>query len=963
MVKARVLFVLFTLVLCLAPLQAATFVVPPDEWLIDDSPVIVSGTVMEAHARYTDKQEIETVFRFAVDDVLKGTLAGTDLELIEWGGMIGDRWMLQSGSPRYEIGKRYLVFLYPNRNGEWTTQNLALGRFAFVHSGRGDVLVRDVDEIRGWDIYGKAAQEVERNAADFLTFIRNRANGQSETPDYAINGKLTPAPQSRQVTPNFVGYDFDDAASVAVGAWKDDPDSTVNYSISGTPATGDTKNVGDGEERFIEEDPHGDIAGAFTGSGVVATAFMSGGADHTYEGKTYISINGSDVVTQNGIKASNLGQSAFRTAMAHEVGHTLGFRHSNQSADGQSSCSAPLPCVSGSSNAVMNSSVGSLNGVLQAWDRDAVAAAYGSGGDASDYTLKFCANGSCTSFTPETGRRTSTSVSFRLAEQALTCTPPSITTHPASKSIAAGATTSLSVVAAGTGPFTYQWYIGASGDTSTRIGGATSATLSNLSPASTTQYWVEVTGQCAPVANSNTATITVQTCTSPSITVQPQPKSVSLGSSAKMSVTATGTSPFTYQWYVGNSGDTSNPIAGATSASPNITLNATANVWVRVTGQCAPAVDSSSVTITVNPCPTVVVGIPTATGAATSWTLSVNATSLATGTLTYEWYRGSNPGSPNAPKIGEGQTLPVTVTTLTQFWVRVTNSCGSSKESELVVVAPCQLPVISAQPADRTIFKGASTQLTVGVTGDAIAVQWYQGVAPDKSIPVAGGTSINVGPLQTTTSYWAGLTNTCGEISTRTVIVTVDESCSVASITAQPADRTVSAGASTDLTVGFTGDNVTVQWYRGTAPDKSNPLQTGATITVGPILTTTTFWAALTNTCGEVATRTVTATVEGSCVAPAITTQPLAKQEVSGGASATLHVVANGTPELHYQWYEAAVVGDISKPVGTDSSTFITPPLFAGKKYWVKITNACGFAVSNGAEVTVPKGRRHAVRS
>lgn len=951
----RVLF-LAVIACAVASANAATFVVPPDEWMVDDAAAIVSGTVVDAYVRYDSRGDLETVYSFSVDHVLKGHTSES-FEIVEWGGHLGDTWMFASGSPRYELGHRYVVFAVQKPNGNWTTLQMTLGRFEYVHSAAGEVLIRDVDEIRGWDIEGNAAEELDRDAEKFATFIRDRARGVETTEQYLIGatGTRVAAPRDRRVTANFVDYDFTDACNVGVDAWSNDSGSTVNLSISGSPASGNTKDLSDSEQRIIEEDPNGDISGTFNGAGVVATAFSRAAGSHMHEGTEYLTITHSDIVTQNGVKASSLGQSKFRTALTHEVGHTLGFRHADKTPE-ESNCGTPLPCAS---SAVMTAQLGAHDGQLQSWDKDAVRAAYGDGGLTSDYAMRFCtafSGNTCTTFTELKARRATPSISFRIASQA--CAAPGISTHPQNKSIAAGATTSLSVTASGSSPFTYQWYIGNSGDESTPTG-TSASTLTNLSPATTTSYWVKVTNSCGSI-NSNTATITVQACTPASITTQPQPKTTSIGVPVRMSVSAAGTAPLSYQWYVGNSGDTSSPIAGATSSTPNITLNATANVWGRVTNSCGTA-DSNAVQVTVNACPDVVVGTPTATGAGTNWTLSVTASSTAAGPLTYEWYRGSNPGSPSAPKVGEGQTLPVVVNTLTQFWAKVTNSCGTSKASELVVVAPCQLPVIVTQPADRTIPKYGTTQLTVGITGEGVAIQWYQGLAPDKSTPLPAGTSATVGPLETTTSYWASLTNDCGEISTRTVTVTVDESCVLARITAQPEDRTVSAGASTELAVTFIGENTTVQWYRGTAPDKSNPLAVGASVQSGPILATTSFWATLTNACGEVSTRTVIAVIEGSCVAPSIATQPLA-QDVKAGQTTTLTVAAAGTAALHYQWYEGDA-GVTTKPVGTDAPSFTTPPVFGTSRYWVKVTNACGEASSSVAEVRLAMGRRRAARS
>jgi Zn-dependent metalloprotease/fibronectin type 3 domain-containing protein len=88
------------------------------------------------------------------------------------------------------------------------------------------------------------------------------------------------------------------------------------------------------------------------------------------------------------------------------------------------------------------------------------------------------------------------------------CTQAGISTHPANKSIQSGQTTSLSVVASGTAPFTYQWYQGTSGNTASPIGGATSSGYTTPALAATTSYWVRVSNGCG-VANSNTATVTV----------------------------------------------------------------------------------------------------------------------------------------------------------------------------------------------------------------------------------------------------------------------------------------------------------------------------------------------------------------------------------------------------------------------------------------------------------------------
>jgi hypothetical protein len=89
--------------------------------------------------------------------------------------------------------------------------------------------------------------------------------------------------------------------------------------------------------------------------------------------------------------------------------------------------------------------------------------------------------------------------------------PVGIATQPASTTINSGQSATLSVVAAGSGPFSYQWYDGTSGVTTTPVG-TNSSSFTTPALSATKSYWVRVTSTCNGTAgvNSNTATVTVQ---------------------------------------------------------------------------------------------------------------------------------------------------------------------------------------------------------------------------------------------------------------------------------------------------------------------------------------------------------------------------------------------------------------------------------------------------------------------
>ena len=721
-----------------APLaHAATFVVPPDATLVDDSQAIVSGVVISAEPRYDAAGQIETVFTIQIEEVLKGAVAGSRVALVEWGGRIGDDAMIASGAARYEVGKSYLVFLTADRNGAWTTQHFTLGRF----EKKGERYVRDVAEVHGWDIHGKTAIEIDRHASAFRDFIRQRVAGLEPTAAYFVS---EPPAANAVIEPHFADYDFEDASDIGAASWRNDSGSDVEYSIGGD-TTDTVVNLDSGNDKIIEEDPNDVIPGTWTGSGVVAQARWRTAGSHPFDNGTLGTIIGSNVITQKGIKTSAIGQNKFRTAMVHELGHTLGFRHSNEN------CTTAVPCTS---SAVMNSSVGSFNGALQQWDVNAVRAVYGTEGGASNYV---------------TGRRLNTSIQFKLAKEA--CVPPSIATQPQDKSVGVGVQTSLSVTVAGSGPFTYQWYFGESGDTTQPVTGATAATIP-ITPTSvgTGKYWVQVGHNCSSAkVNSNTATVT-STCSSPAITAHPNSVSITAGASTQLQVTATGAG-LTYQWFKGEAGDTSNPV-GTNSNKLTVSPSETTKYWVRVSGSCGSPANSNTATVTVTACAVLTLGAPTATPAGTNkFTLSVSATSAAT-PLTFEWFRGTNPGS-GGEKIGSTQSVTVTVTTPASFWARVKNACNRTEVTPLIAVG-CTLPSIATQPADQTINAGQTANLSIAFSAGA-TVKWYRGTIGDKTNEVGSAANVTVGPLSTTTQFWAEVSNGCGAVASQQVTVTVRE--------------------------------------------------------------------------------------------------------------------------------------------------------------------------------------------
>ncbi len=955
-------------------LQAITYIVPNDRDLVKRSEAIIIATAVESHSDLRDRDRLVTVATLQVEKVLKGSVDGESVQLVEMGGTVGERMTFIPGSPRYESGKRYLVFLRTNRFGEKTTYGFGLGKFEFITDLHGhELLVRGGtdDEMFGFN-ESDSSQHVEplRDAGEFLGFVRTVVEGDAPArEDYVVarsavvfakfpefvprTTRFVPIPLATRpdylsagnfrwqspvagfvycctptLQPNFPNAVSD--ASSAMANWNGQGVG-VNYTLG---SADNTANKGfttyDCKNTILFNDPNHEITGAAAIGGISTTGGScvpppgQPGPPFTYnnlgDGVTYNNTLEADVVVgANGTFSTN--EATFIGVLTHELGHTLGFRHSDQTAanDPGTPCNpALIPCTS---DAIMNSTIAFNLQSLRPYDVNAVQTVYGAGP---------------------------------------VCNAPSIATQPASQSISFGSQANLSVAANGTAPLTYQWYTGNSGNTASPAGGATSTTF-HPTPAVTTNYWVRVSNSCngVQIANSNTAVVTV-TCAPPSAgTPQASPSSIASSQSSTLSVNPTGSSPFTYQWYIGNSGVTTTPINGATSSSVMVSPSLTTTYWVRVTGQCAPASDSQAVTVTVAPCVLPTAGTPSASPSSIptgqSSTISVNP--AGTPPFTYQWYIG-NSGVTTTPIAGGSNSfVTVSPATTTSYWVRVTGQCAPQSDSPSTTVtvtcAPIAAPGVTAQP--QTINIGQSSTLAFNTAGSGpFTIQWYKNGLGDTSSPIAGanGQSTIVSPASSA-SYWVRVTSQCGTQDASVIVFVNGAPCNAPSITGQPASLTINAGSLVSLTVAATGTApLTYQWYTGVKGDISHPIagSTAALITQSPSVTTN-YWVRVSNNCNNVQSAdSNTATVTIGCSSPSITTQPV-NVSAAIGTAATLKVVAAGS-SLHYQWFQG-VRGDTSKPVGLDSATLITGAISGNTLYWVHVTGACGSpADSNAGTVT-----------
>ena len=421
------------------------------------------------------------------------------------------------------------------------------------------------------------------------------------------------------------------------------------------------------------------------------------------------------------------------------------------------------------------------------------------------------------------------------------------------------------------------YYFGSSGDSVgwfidaiTFTGVATPGNLVSQSLATTTGTFTPSAGtylmSVVPVISDHDFPPSYQTFTAtgglpPAITTQPASLAINTGTSTTLTAAASGTSP-TFQWYVGATGVTANPISGATgTAYSTPVLTATTSYWVRASNTAGSA-DSATATVTVTIITSPLITTQPASLAIksnTSTTLSVVASGAS---LTYQWYRGISPST--SSKISGATTSSYTTpnyTTQKSYWVRVTNPYGVTN-SNTATVSIAVAPAITSHPLSTTLNFGASATLTVAASGSPSTFQWYAGSSGVTTNPIPGATtsSFTTPALDSSTSYWVRATNAAGFASSNAAIVTV---ITPPAITTQPVSTTINFGNTATLTVAASGTSPAVQWYVGPSGVTTNPVPgaTASSFTTPTLASSTSYWAKATNAAGFATSNAATVTV------------------------------------------------------------------------------------------------------
>ncbi len=546
-----------------------------------------------------------------------------------------------------------------------------------------------------------------------------------------------------------------------------------------------------------------------------------------------------------------------------------------------------------------------------------------------------------------------------------------------SEMVAAGVSQSLAVSARG-GELSYQWYLGASGDTSNPIPGATDSALDTGALSESGQYWCRVVNA---LGHADSATRTIQVIAQPPlIATHPQSTTVNEGEAVFLTVAATGDA-LSYQWFSGISGNTTVPVQGATTGSLAVNASNGTGYWCRVSN-LAGSTDSASATITtvgwyayhdlyttaqisddnhVNVSEGSISGTP------------YNLKNFATGTVAGATITFIDNGTRTAQTTGANPAAGTDAYALFNGKIGV-----GAKSDKMTTPSTCTITFSGLNPSRKYSVAFYTTRNNF-TNQSLFTIQGASGyVAASSDGVTLGGTggnttaTVDVGastPSLGRVVRWENITPTSDNGTSFSVIVSKggtndfilpqatllrEYMVSPATLVSVTPSVSVAPGGQATFTVTATGEGLTYQWFRGNSGDTSSPIpwdSSADSYTTEALDANSTYWVRITGGGTSVDSATMTATVNPALLAPRIIRQPSAVscEETNPVSFSIIAVDAS-----EFQWRKNG-----SPIPGATEATCTIPS--ASKEdagsYDCMVSNANGSVLSSPARLSVQAGR------
>ena len=529
---------------------------------------------------------------------------------------------------------------------------------------------------------------------------------------------------------------------------------------------------------------------------------------------------------------------------------------------------------------------------------------------------------------------------------------PSISTPPSAQSVTVGDPVTFTVVATGTAPLSYQWYMN-----NVAISGATADyySIASAQSANTGNYTVTVSNGTLPNATSTAVALTVNpVVVAPTISTYPASQSVVAGNSASFSVVATGSAPLSYQWHLDNVNDGSN---SASYQSPSTTAIGSHTVTVTVSNAAGSVLSNPALlTVTAMPVAPSISTPPSAQSVTVGDPVTFTVVATGTAPLSYQWYMNNvaiSGATADYYSIASAQSANAGNYTVTVSNGTLPNATSTAVALTVnpVVVAP----TISTYPASQSVVAGNSASFSVVATGSApLSYQWHLDNVNDgsNSASYQSPSTTAIGSHTVTVT----VSNAAGSVLSNPALLTVTAMPVAPSISTPPSAQSVTVGNPVTFTVAARGTApLSYQWYSGTSSTTVTTPISGANsdfYAPSTALAGTTYYAVtISNGTGTPATSTAVAlTVNAAPVAPTTAISGSSTPSVTEGQSITFTATATGSTPYTYLWQQNGT------SVGSNASTFtLALPRLAdsGSSITVTVTNAAGSVTSSAVTLTV----------
>jgi glucose/arabinose dehydrogenase len=436
----------------------------------------------------------------------------------------------------------------------------------------------------------------------------------------------------------------------------------------------------------------------------------------------------------------------------------------------------------------------------------------------------------------------------------------------------------------------------------------------------------------------------------PTVNVQPTDQSACPGGNVTFSASASGNPLPVVQWQMSADGGANfSNLPGATSAMLTLTSVTPGHNGSRYravfTNPGGEAVTDAAL-LTVQAATDIIeqpVAQTICAGAPVSFTVSAGGTEP----LTYQWLK-NNTNLPGAT----GRSFSIAAASAQdagEYSVMVSGLCGSVI-STVAALTVNSAPGISAPLAAHTVCPGASVSFAVTATGTGpLTYQWRKNGG---NLPGATGTTYQLAAATAgdAGTYEVVVTGACGSFTSNGASLTVN---TPVSISAEPGNQTVCAGAPVTLSVAADGTGpLTYQWRKNSVP-LSGATGSAYQIASASVADSGVYDAIVTGACGTETSQAATLTVNS---APGVTAHPIS-QVLCPGGSAVFTAVASGSPAPAVQWQMSTNSGASYQDLpGAQSLTLTLDNLSAAQSnsfYRAVFTNTCGTAMSAPALLTV----------